>query len=129
MVTYERDTLVSTTFQLAGPSLTPALMPRLRQETLTLLRSRLRLPAHLVDEVFASGDRELLEALAGARVGAERQAVMLRLAELADPGLARMLYEGPLPGSWRQDLRGAVLGAAAARPADPGWRAPGGLVD
>ncbi|MGR3932225.1 hypothetical protein [Streptomyces sp. BRA346] len=128
-MTYERDTLVSTAFQLAGPSLTPALMPRLRQETLTLLRSRLRLPAHLVDEVFASGDRELLEALAGARVGAERQAVMLRLAELADPGLARMLYEGPLPGSWRQDLRGAVLGAAATRPADPGWRAPGGLVD
>ncbi|MFD7503690.1 hypothetical protein [Streptomyces sp. NPDC059850] len=129
MVTYERDALVSTAFQLAGPSLTPALLPRLRQEALTLLRSRLRLPAHLVDEVFASGDRELLEVLAGARVGAERQAVMLRLAELADPGLARMLYEGPLPGSWRQDLRSAVLRAAAARPADPGWRAPDGLVD
>ena len=129
MVTYERDTLVSTAFHMAGPSLTSALMPRFRQETLALLRSRERLPAHLVDEVFASGDRELLETLAGARVGAERQAVLLRLAELADPGLARALYNEPLPGSWRQHLRSTVLGAAAAHPADPGWRAPGGVVD
>ncbi|WP_055553727.1 hypothetical protein [Streptomyces sp. NBRC 110028] len=129
MVTYERDTLVSAAFQVAGPSLSSALMPRLRQETLSLLRSRERLPAHLVGEVFASGDRELLEALAGARAGAERQAEMLRLAELADPGLARTLYTEPLSGTWRQHLRRTVLSAAAAHPADPGWRAPGGLVD
>ncbi|MFI0819429.1 hypothetical protein ACH4TX_25155 [Streptomyces sp. NPDC021098] len=129
MVTYERDALVSAALQMAGPSLTSALMPRLRQETLALLRSRERLPGHLVDQVFASGDRELLEALAGARVGAERQTEMLRLAELADPALARRLYSEPLPGTWRQDLRRAVLSAAAERTADPGWRTPDGLVD
>ncbi|MFI0777595.1 hypothetical protein [Streptomyces sp. NPDC021212] len=129
MVTHERDALVSAAFQLAGPSLTSVLMPRLRQETLALLGSGERLPAHLVDEVFASGDRELLEALAGARAGAERQAELLRLAELGDPGLAKALYTGPLPGSWRQQLRSAVLGAAVAHSADPGWRAPGGLVE
>lgn len=129
MVTPERDTLVSAAFQLAGPSLTSSLIPRLRQETLALLGSGERLPAHLVDEAFASGDRELLRALAGARAGTERQAERLRLAELGDPGLARTLYDVPLPGSSRQELRSAVLGAAAAHPADPGWRAPGGLVE
>ncbi|MFI9586583.1 hypothetical protein ACIHCQ_33215 [Streptomyces sp. NPDC052236] len=121
----DKDAL-SCMFRLAGPSMTPALVTRLREETLRLLHGDTSLPGHLVDHVVDSGDRELLAALTVSYTGPQRRSGLLRMAALADPSLAGTLYGAEHP--WRPELRAAVLAGAASSPYDPGWRAPGGLV-
>ncbi|THA73727.1 hypothetical protein [Streptomyces sp. A0592] len=77
--------------------------------------------------MIASGDRELQVALAR-HAGLCTPGQRLRLAGLGVPEIGRALYVAERwarTGS-RDEVRIAVL--AAADPADPAWRAPGGLV-
>ncbi|MBL1095625.1 hypothetical protein [Streptomyces coffeae] len=119
--------LLSTLLGLAGRSRTPDLMARLREETLAMLQSSAPLPGHVVNHVIASADRELLTALAKG-TPPRRLPVLLRLAALGDPRLARTLYGRRLRQDLETRLRRAVLAGAAKNLEDPGWRAPGGLV-
>ncbi|MFF4695951.1 hypothetical protein [Streptomyces chattanoogensis] len=121
------QTALKTAFQLAEPSLAGPLLTRLRAEVRPLLGKGKELPGRLVEAVVASDDRELCTALvANSRPGACDTAALLRLAELGDPGLGREVYRlGHVQAE--PGVQAAVL--AAADPADPGWYAPGGLVE
>ncbi|MCP9211044.1 hypothetical protein [Streptomyces cucumeris] len=122
------EAVLSAVLGLAGRSLAPGLMARLREEAIAVLRSAVPLPGHVVNQVIASGDRELLVALAeGART--RQVPVLLRLAALGDPRVARALYRQRLRHDLEQELRRAVLAGAARRLDDPGWHAPDGLVN
>ncbi|MFG2208869.1 hypothetical protein [Streptomyces sp. NPDC048638] len=121
------QTALERAFQLADPSLAGSLLIRLRAEARSLLSQGKALPAELVTAVAASGDRELCAALVGNSPpdGCDT-AALLRLAELGAPELGRDLYR---IGQVQEEpgVQAAVL--AAADPADPGWHAPGGLVE
>ncbi|MFF4950238.1 hypothetical protein [Streptomyces chattanoogensis] len=118
---------LKTAFQLAEPSLVGPLLTRLRAEVRPLLGRGEELPGRLVEAVVASGDRELCAALVGnSRPGVCDTATLLRVAALGDPGLGREVYRrGHVEAE--PGVQAAVL--AAADPADPGWYAPGGLVE
>lgn len=126
MGTIERDALASA-YSLAEPSTAAVLIRSLRCETLSLLRDGYRLPRRLTETVLASGDRELQVALARNGAGST-PGQRLRLAQLGDPEVSRALYMTERwPRSSRDNAAAAVL--TAADPADPAWRAPGGLVE
>ncbi|MFD5878886.1 hypothetical protein [Streptomyces yangpuensis] len=118
---------VAAAYRLADRSTAVGLARSLRAETRELLVCGCRRPRRLVEAVIASGDRELQVALArNAGLCTPRQ--RLRLARLGVPDVGRALYAAE---RWsrtgcRDEIRAAVL--AAADPADPAWRAPGGLV-
>ncbi|MEU9116577.1 hypothetical protein AB0D04_33735 [Streptomyces sp. NPDC048483] len=115
------QTAVKTAFGLTDPSVIPALIARLRTDVLSLLRDGDELPDRLLEAVLASGDRELCTAFASnSHRDACDPAFRLRLAGLGRPENGWALWQ-----HW--DVRAAVL--AAADPADPGWYAPGGLVE
>ncbi|MFG3254658.1 hypothetical protein [Streptomyces sp. NPDC048172] len=136
---FVHHSLLTATFLVPDPALLPGLRERLPRETLQLLRVARSLPTALLDQVLASGERRLLEALAA---GDNRRAwfdsgqtpalpgttprkdALVRLAALGEPALAKSLFDGG-----PRQLRRAVLAAAADRPDDPGWRGPGGLVE
>ncbi|MGW2635112.1 hypothetical protein ACWC2K_38260 [Streptomyces chattanoogensis] len=115
------QTAVKTAFRLADPSAIPVLIARLRTEVLSLLREGDELPDRLLEAVLTSGDRELCAAFAGnsGRTACD-PAFRLRLAALGHPENGCALWQ-------HGEVRAAVL--AAADPADPGWYAPGGLVE
>ncbi|MEV0373978.1 hypothetical protein AB0I10_29940 [Streptomyces sp. NPDC050636] len=123
----QEQTALKMAFQLSDPSLTGPLLTRLRAEVRSLLSEAKELPAQLVEAVVASGDRELCAALAGnSHPEVCDTAILVRLAELGTPELGRDVYRS---GHLRAEpgVQAAVL--AAADPADPGWYAPGGLVE
>ncbi|MGW1373577.1 hypothetical protein ACWD6P_04765 [Streptomyces sp. NPDC002446] len=127
MTSIEEHTPLALAFRLADPSLSGALLARLRHEALPLLRRAPELPAHTVEAIVAAGDRELRTALARNREpGGCSRAARLRLAASGDPQIGHALYR---TGYALQDpgLQAAVL--AAADPAEPDWSAPGGLVE
>ncbi|MFD6987951.1 hypothetical protein [Streptomyces sp. NPDC059943] len=118
-------TVVSAAYALADRELTRALMPRVREETVALLRSELAaVPPLLLDEVIASRDPELLSALASS--AAHRGDVFDRLAALGDPALAVTLY-GHHEWDRTPAQRAAVWQGAAATADDPGWQAKDSL--
>ncbi|MGY0056464.1 hypothetical protein ACWY4P_07880 [Streptomyces sp. LZ34] len=118
--------LLSATFRLAGPALAPDLMARLREETMSLMSGRAPLPGYLVDEAFAKSDAELVWALAGCSLNAEREPALLRLAGLGYTALGPRLYRGY---GDRRKLRAAVLEGAKRNLDDPDWHEPDGLVE
>ncbi len=118
-------------YALADRTLTRALLIRVREDTLRLLSSEYTpLPAILTDEVLASGDPELLSALASSIMS--RGDLFHRLAALGDPALAVELYGAYMlagtPLTRSPEQRRAVWEGAAATSAHPGWRGKGGLV-
>ncbi|EFL20345.1 LigA protein [Streptomyces himastatinicus ATCC 53653] len=136
---FVHHSLLTATFLAPHPALLPRLIERLRHETLRCLQIAEYIPTALLEELIASGDRQLLQGLAAGdnrrawfdsrRAPAvpgvtRRKDALLRLAALGDPALAKPLFDSEV---W--ELRIAVLTAAAARPDDPDWRLPGGLVD
>ncbi|MEU1785482.1 hypothetical protein ABZ553_06260 [Streptomyces sparsogenes] len=120
------ESLLSATFRLAGPALAPDLMARLREEAMALLAGREPLPDYLVDTALATGDAELVWALAGCPPTAERLPALLRLASLGYTALGPRLYRGY---GDRQELRAAVLEGAKRNLDDPDWHEPDGLVE
>ncbi|MFJ7780769.1 hypothetical protein [Streptomyces yangpuensis] len=118
---------VATVYRLADRATAAGLARSLRAETLELLACGCRRPRRLVEAVIASGDRELQVALArNAGLCTPRQ--RLRLARLGVPDVGRALY---VAERWSRSGRGDEIRAAvlaAADPADPAWRVPGGLV-
>ncbi|MFE7099914.1 hypothetical protein [Streptomyces erythrochromogenes] len=118
---------VAAVYRLADQQTAADLVQSLRDETLALLTGGYRRPRRLAEAVLASGDRELQTALArNAALCTPRQ--RLRLAGLGVPEIGRALYvtERWTRTGGRDEVRIAVL--TAADPADPAWRAPGGLV-
>ncbi|MDH6115027.1 hypothetical protein P3T36_007316 [Kitasatospora sp. MAP12-15] len=136
MADIERTAMV-TAYAVAQPSMIGVLNGRLRGATAQMLRSAYALPRRVTDAVIASGDRELLLALASneSRTPAIR-AAQLRLARLGGselggsglggPELGRALYKAERSEDSLSTIRAAVL--AGADPTDPAWRVPGGLV-
>ncbi|MFD8379303.1 hypothetical protein ACFV2X_12330 [Streptomyces sp. NPDC059679] len=120
------DSLLSATFRLAGPALAPDLMARLREEAMALVAGREPLPDYLVDEMFATGDGEMIWALSGCPLTHEREPVLLRLAALGYTALGPRLYRGY---GDRRKLRAAVLEGAKRNLDDPDWHEPDGLVE
>ncbi|MEU5614656.1 hypothetical protein AB0H03_39220 [Streptomyces sparsogenes] len=120
------ESLLSATFRLAGPALAPDLMARLREEAMALMAGREPLPDYLVDTALATGDAELIWALAGCPPTAERLPALLRLAALGYTALGPRLYRGY---GDRQELRAAVLEGAERNLDDPDWHEPDGLVE
>ncbi|MER6145835.1 hypothetical protein ABT174_38485 [Streptomyces sparsogenes] len=120
------ESLLSATFRLAGPALGPDLMARLREEAMVLMAGREPLPDYLVDTALATGDAELIWALAGCPPTAERLPALLRLAALGYTALGPRLYRGY---GDRQELRAAVLEGAKRNLDDPDWHEPDGLVE
>ncbi|GAA2261420.1 hypothetical protein GCM10010430_52110 [Kitasatospora cystarginea] len=119
---------IAAAYQLAEPSMIDVLMERLRDETLDVLSHEYELSPRLTDAVIASGDRALQVALAANSSGAPgMRKAHLRLARLGDPGVGRALYKAKRWADSSHRIRAAVL--AAADPADPAWRASGGLVE
>lgn len=118
------DTVVSAAYALADRTLTRALIPRIREETLALLGSGAPVPPVLLDEVLSSPDPELRTALLSAR--RYHRDVFRRLAALGDPALAVHLYGDR---DWERDAdeRAAVWEGAAATADDPAWQAKGAL--
>ncbi|GAB2574671.1 hypothetical protein GCM10027168_04480 [Streptomyces capparidis] len=116
-------------YRLADPALYDALYERMRGETLQWLReehgARGPLPGPFADWLRTRGDRAAVLALAEcSRAWPEGEAELLEwLTALGDPVVGGHLLRRCGPGR--------VLAAicAAADPADPGWRAPGGLVE
>ncbi|MET9557583.1 hypothetical protein [Streptomyces sp. NPDC006645] len=117
-------TAVSAVYALAGQDLTRALIPRIREETLSLLDSRAPLSPSLLEELLASRDPELFTPLV--RSAAYRGEVFDRLAALGDPALAVSLY-GEKEWDRTPAQRAAVWAGAVATADDPGWRAEDGL--
>ncbi|MFC8831049.1 hypothetical protein ACFT9I_37595 [Streptomyces sp. NPDC057137] len=117
--------VVSAAYALADQALTRALIPRIREETVELLRSAAPLPQLLLEEVLASRDPELCAALVSSAV--HRGYVFGRLAALGDPALATSLY-GAREWERTPAQRSAVWEGAAATADDPGWRAADGLL-
>ncbi|MFD3485441.1 hypothetical protein [Streptomyces sp. NPDC058665] len=117
-------TVVSAAYALADRTLTRALIPRIREETLALLGSGAPVPPVLLDEVLSSPDPELRTALLSAR--RYHRDVFRRLAALGDPALAVHLYGDR---DWERDAdeRAAVWEGAAATADDPAWHAKGAL--
>lgn len=120
------ESLLSATFRLAGPALAPDLMARLREEAMALMAGREPLPDYLVDEMFATGDAEMIWALSGCPLTHEREPVLLRLAALGYTALGPRLYRGY---GDRRKLRAAVLEGAKRNLDDPDWHEPDGLVE
>ncbi|MDW6057684.1 hypothetical protein SAZ11_06030 [Streptomyces sp. FXJ1.4098] len=120
------ESLLSATFRLAGPALAPDLMARLREEAMALVAGREPLPDYLVDEMFATGDAEMIWALSGCPLTREREPVLLRLASLGYTALGPRLYQGY---GDRQTLQAAVVEGAKRNLDDPDWYEPDGLVE
>ncbi|WP_035791960.1 hypothetical protein [Kitasatospora mediocidica] len=119
---------IAAAYRLAQPSVIRELLERLRAGTSELLEHGQALPRGLTDAVIASGDRGLQVALAKGYYGAPgMRAAHLGLARLGDPVVGQALYKARRWADSSPDIRAAVL--AGADPADPGWRAPGGLVE
>ncbi|MGW6506568.1 hypothetical protein ACWGCP_03280 [Streptomyces niveus] len=116
---------VSAAYALADQDLTRALIPRIREETLELLRSAAPVSPLLLEEVLASRDPQLRAALVAS--AALRGEVFDRLAALGDPALAVSLYG---VSEWERTpaQRAAVWQGAAATSDDPGWQGKEGLV-
>ncbi|MFI8450174.1 hypothetical protein [Streptomyces erythrochromogenes] len=117
---------VAAVYSLAEKETAAGLLGSLRDEMLDLLSCGYRRPRRLAEAVLASGDRELQVALArNSALCTPRQ--RLRLAGLGVPEIGRVLY---VAERWTRTGGDAVRIAVleAADPADPAWRAPGGLV-
>lgn len=111
-------------FRAVRPGGAEALKDRLRAECTQLLGKAHPVPPALVDVVLASGDMELQLALADAEFAGT--AALCALARLGRPELGRALCTFRRNDWDRAEVMAAVM--AAADPADPGWRAPDGLV-
>ncbi|MEU0807725.1 hypothetical protein [Streptomyces sp. NPDC005970] len=120
------ESLLSATFRLAGPALAPELMARLREEAMALMAGREPLPDYLVDEMFATGDAEMIWVLSGCPATPERLPALLRLAALGYTALGPRLYRGY---GDREELRAAVFEGAKRSLDDPDWHEPDGLVE
>lgn len=116
---------VSAAYALADPDLTRALITRIREETIALLRSSAPVSPLLLEEVLASRDPQLRSALVAS--AAQRGDAFDRLAAAGDPALAVSLYG---VSEWERSAaqRAAVWQGAAATSDDPGWQGKGGLV-
>ncbi len=115
-------------YWLAGRGTTGALVKGLRERTLILLARGYELPRALTEAVAASGDRELTLALAdNLSTGCLFGGTGLLLARLGDPEVGAVLYVPERGNVGTFPVRREVL--AHADPAEPGWRAPGGLVE
>lgn len=116
---------VSAAYALADQDLTRALIRRIREETLALLRSAAPVSPFLLEEVLASRDPQLRAALVAS--AALRGEVFQRLAALGDPTVAVTLYG---VSGWERTpaQRAAVWQGAAATSDDPGWWGEEGLV-
>ncbi|GGJ80601.1 hypothetical protein GCM10011583_10150 [Streptomyces camponoticapitis] len=114
-------TVVSAAYALADRTLTRALIPRIREETLALLGSGAPVPPTLLDEVLASLDPEPRGVLlSAARYHGD---VFRRLAALGDPASAVHLY-GVRDGDRTAAERAAVWEGAAATAARPANTVP-----
>ncbi|WP_405441713.1 hypothetical protein [Streptomyces niveus] len=116
---------VSAAYALADQDLTRALIRRIREETLALLRSAAPVSPFLLEEVLASRDPQLRAALVAS--AALRGEVFHRLAALGNPAVAVTLYG---VSGWERTpaQRAAVWQGAAATSDDPGWWGEEGLV-
>ncbi|WP_329034273.1 hypothetical protein OIE71_17730 [Streptomyces sp. NBC_01725] len=121
---HAEHTVVSAAYALADRELTRALMPRIREETVRLLDSRVPLPPPLLEELTATRDPELRTALVAS--AGHRDDVFQRLAGQGDPALAPGLY-GEREWDRTPAQRAAVWEGAVATAGDPGWRAQDGL--
>ncbi|WP_331770188.1 hypothetical protein OG948_41620 (plasmid) [Embleya sp. NBC_00888] len=115
---------VAAAFRAVRPDGAEALLGRLRAQCTQLLGKAHRVPPGLLDVVLASGDVELQLALAEAEFAGT--AALCALARLGRPELGRALCTFRRNDWDPAEVMAAVM--AAADPADPGWRAPDGLV-
>ncbi|WP_405445311.1 hypothetical protein [Streptomyces erythrochromogenes] len=122
----DESSAVVAVYSLAEKETAAGLLRSMRDEMLDLLNCGYRRPRRLAEAVLASGDRALQAALArNSALCTPRQ--RLRLAGLGVPEIGRALY---VAERWTRTGGDAVRIAVleAADPADPAWRAPGGLV-